>query len=101
MRPEYLAEFEAAGVTPPSDLPLRDQAAPRWKPAIPIPQAATCKVILKHPGISGNVVAENLAAIAVGTLKLLLMATIITVGIFAAVITGFVRGSRKGRRRRT
>ena len=95
MRPEYLAEFEAAGVAPPSDLPLRDQAEAFREPAVRIQQSVTRKVILAGPELSGNVVAMNLAAVAVGTLKLLLWAMMIAVGIYAAMISGFLRASRK------
>ena len=94
MRPEYLAEFEAAGVAPPSDVPLRDQAETRV-------ENRTRKVILADPGISDNVVAANLAAVAVGMLQLLLLASMLAIGMMIAVVAGFVKASRKGSRRGT
>ena len=94
MRPEYLAEFEQAGVAPPSDLPLRDQVETRV-------ENRTQKVILTDPGISDNVVAANLAAVAVGMLQLLLLASMLAIGMMIAVVAGFVKASRKGSRRGT
>jgi hypothetical protein len=95
MRPEYLAEFEAAGVAPPSDLLLWDQVEAFREPAARIQQSAIRKVILAGPELSGNAIAVNLAAVAVGTLKLLLWAMMIAIGIYLAMITGFIRASRK------
>jgi len=99
MRPEYLAEFEAAGVAPPSDLLLRDQVEPLPAPATHIQRSATRKVILMDPRISANVVVENIAVVAVGTLKLLLSVMMIAIGMYAAIIIGFMSASRKGNRR--
>ena len=99
MRPEYLAEFEAAGVAPPPDLPLRGQVEPLQEPVVQIQRSVTRKVILADPGISGNVVAENLAAVLGGTLMLLLWSAKIVIIVYAAMIIGFIRASRRGSRR--
>ena len=99
MRPEYLSEFEEAGIVPPSDLMLRGQVEPLQEPVVQIQRSVTRKVILADPGTSGNVVAENLAAVLGGTLMLLLCAAKIVIIVYAAMIIGFIRASRRGSRR--
>ncbi len=58
-------------------------------------QSSTRKVILAGPEIPSDVIAANLAAVAVGTLKLLLWAMVVAIGVFGAIMIGFVRASRK------
>jgi hypothetical protein len=101
MRPEYLAEFHAAGVEPYSRGELRDQPETVREPAIQIQHLRTRKVILSRPAQSNaDPMASNLAGIAVGLLIVLAIAAFLPVVIFVGMLSFALSLNGGGRRRR-
>ena len=94
MRPEYLAEFEAAGIPPYSQV-----AFPVETPTLLAEPARTRKVILDRPTQdSGDGVAENLAAIVAGMAMLFAVALALPMAFLFGVISANRRANRRSRR---
>lgn len=100
MRPEYLAEFEAAGIPPPPDLPLRHdgrQAETVLRPTRQGPSVWTRKIILPQPGTtSADRMTSDVAAI-IGGLLIVLRIAIIPLIIVGALVAGMLAAERKSR----
>jgi hypothetical protein len=104
MRPEYIAEFEEAGVDPYSSVTLTDRLETLPEPAKNIQRPRTRKVILSQPQRSNNDgLASNDGGGAAGLLWILVIVTffplIIMVGIARAAMAVKRGGGRRRRRR--
>lgn len=97
MRPEYLAEFEEAGIPPYSQVAFPVEATD----APPIERVRTRKVILDRPmnGAPTDAVAGNLAAVVFGVAVLFVVAVYVPAALFFAMMAGFLKANRRGRRR--
>ena len=95
MRPEYLAEFEAAGVPPYSQV-----AFPAPMPPIQPERRTTRKVILETStsAPTADPVGQNLAAIVVGASLVFIIGLFLPIMVLA-FMGGIMKASRRGRRR--
>jgi hypothetical protein len=116
MRPEYLAEFEAAGIRPYSQAPFSGRLfeGPDDEPAIappyskpPMPPAAskrqrevppTRKVILDAPArYATGAVVTNVSSIVLGLGVLFVVGFVVPMLLVFAFLRGMTKASRRGR----
>lgn len=99
MRPEYLAEFLEAGVPPGSAAELRDQIETDRDVVPNVQPGRTRKVIISQPARSADgLEAGSFAAIVVGLILVLVVATFLPLVVLAML--GAVAGGGRRRRRR-
>jgi hypothetical protein len=102
MRAEYLAEFEAAGIRPPADLPLRHegrQAEIALGASEQVPSGRVRKIILPPPGATrADLLASDFVAIG-GGLFIVLRIAVMALVAMGALVAGMLAAERRGRRR--